>query len=98
MAERLVMVADDFNRADADPAGSPWIKQNGTSGDIKIVSNQIQTSSGIANGAEVMRNDVPRITQAFAQITIATFTPTSGDGADCGVILRADSSGSLRQF
>jgi len=45
-----------------------------------------------------MRNDVPKITQAFAQITLDTFTPTSGDGADCGVLLRCDPSGSLRQF
>jgi len=98
MSERLVMLADDFNRADADPAGGPWVVQNGVSGNIKIVSNKIQTSSGIANGAEVMRNDVPKITQAFAQITLDTFTPTSGDGADCGVLLRCDPSGSLRQF
>jgi len=82
----MTAIADDFNRADANPVGGNWTTISGGYADARIISNRLCSSLDIADSAVYWNASTPGANQ-FAQFTISA---KANGNANWALFLRLD--------
>jgi len=80
-------VTDDFNRANANPVGTPWVQLDNNVANIRIISNEAACGAG---GGIAYYGDNTFASNQYAQVKITSVVTAAENG---GPVVRAQNSG-----